>query len=212
MIVQAMNMMGYDAMTLAYADLLLGSQVLSERMAEADFAILSANVVDASTGEPFASPYVVRTIAGHTIAIIGATDGQPGPLPKGPDDRLELRLEDPILAVQRYAAEATQVADVLILLSHLGVPRDREISELVPEMDIIIGGYSRSLLAPVRFEDGSSVIAQAGYRGEWLGFLHASLNGQGDVTDFSGTSEALIDTYGDDAEMTKFVDQIKSGR
>ena len=107
--VQAMNMMAYDAMTMAYADLLLGSQVLSERMAEASFPFLSANVVDASTGEPFASPYVVRDIADHTIAIIGAIGGQLGSLPKGPDDKLTLRLEDPIPAVRRYAAEAAQV-------------------------------------------------------------------------------------------------------
>ena len=209
--VQAMNMMAYDAMTMAYADLLLGSQVLSERMAEANFAFLSANAVDATTGEPFTSPYIIRNIAGHVIAIIGATDGQAGPLPTGPDDKQELRLEDPILAVKRYAAEAAEVADVVILLSHLGVSRDREIGELVPEVDIIIGGYSRNLLAPVRFEGRGPVIAQAGYRGEWIGWLDASLDSQGDVTSFDGATEALIDAYGEDAEMSEFVEQIKSG-
>ena len=210
--VQAMNMMGYDAMALAYADLMLGSRVLSERRAEAGFPFLSANVVDASTGDSFFAPYVVRSIAGHMVAIIGVTDGQPGPLPMGPGDQVALRLEDPIAAVQRYAAEAAQVADVLILLSHLGVPSDREISELVPKMDIIIGGLSRNLLAPQRFEEGNAIIAQAGYRGEWIGLLHASLDGQGTVTSFNGTSDALIDSYGDDAEMTRFVEQAKAGR
>ena len=206
--IEAMNMMGYDAITLGDQDLILGASVLRQRMAEATFAVLSANVIDATTDQPLALPYVIKEIAGRRVGIIGLTRLST-PLAPNPNDSTLLRVDDPLEAVMRYAPEVAELADIVILLSHVGLPMDRMISAEVPEIDIIIGGQSRNVIAPTREGEGGAVIAQAGYRGEWLGTLTARFDAQGELIDFEGETVALTDEYKDDRDMAKFVERIK---
>jgi len=72
-IVEAMNLMGYDVMALGEVDLQLGEDALRQRIAEAQFAVLSANVIVQSTGELFAKPYVIMERGGRRIGIVGLT-------------------------------------------------------------------------------------------------------------------------------------------
>jgi len=206
--ITAMNMMSYDAITLGDQDLILGAAALRQRMAEATFAVLSANVIDASTGQPLALPYVIKEAKGHRIGIIGLTRLST-PLAPNPSDPTTLRVDDPLETIKRYAPEVAEQADVVILLSHVGLPLDQTIAAEVPEIDIIIGGQSRNVLAPIRENEGGAVLAQAGYRGEWIGTLTAHLDAQGQVVSFGGETVALTEEYGDDPEMTQFVASIK---
>jgi len=91
-IVEAMNLMGYDAVALGETDLQLGEDILRQRIADAQFAVLSANVIVQSTGELFADPYVLLEVGGRTVGIIGVTGSEsllPASLgPEPPLDRL----------------------------------------------------------------------------------------------------------------------------
>jgi len=55
-IIEAMNMLGYDAMTVGEHDLQLGLEVVREREEEAEFPFLSANLVLADTNELLFAP------------------------------------------------------------------------------------------------------------------------------------------------------------
>ncbi|HEX8952810.1 MAG TPA: bifunctional metallophosphatase/5'-nucleotidase, partial [Polyangia bacterium] len=46
---------------------------LEQRMAEAKFPLLSANIVDARTGKTLARPFVVVTVDGVKVGIVGGT-------------------------------------------------------------------------------------------------------------------------------------------
>ncbi len=46
---------------------------LEARMAEAKFPLLSSNVVDAKSGKPFARPFVIVTVDGVKVGIVGGT-------------------------------------------------------------------------------------------------------------------------------------------
>lgn len=207
-IIEAMNMLGYDAMALGAQDLPLGIEALRKRMAEAKFPILSANLTIAEGGQLFASPYVIKEMAGHRIAIIGLTgsdqsSGSP-PSQKGP-----FVVKEPIETAKRYVKEVSTRADIVILLSNVGLPLDQKISEQIPGIDIIIGGQTRSLLTPTRHTEKGAVIAQAGYRGEWIGSMQVEFDARGNVVNFQGQTVALAPEYSDDAQMREFLNRIQ---
>lgn len=206
--VEAMNMMGYDAMTLGAQDLRLGVATLRERMAEAKFPFLSANLIVEETGELFAKPYVILERGGHKIGVIGLTT-VPGQLSRNPNEKEHFLLQSPVETIKRYVEEVAAQADIVILLSHVGVELDQSLSIEISELDIIIGGQSRRLLYPTRFADSGAIVAQAGYQGEWIGMLLAEFDGRGRVISFSGTSVALTPDYSDDLEMAQFVERAK---
>ena len=75
-VVEAMNLMGYNAMALGPAELVLGEPVLRQRIAEASFPVLSANVFVPSRRELLTKPYTVLTIRGRHVGVIGLTSGE----------------------------------------------------------------------------------------------------------------------------------------
>jgi 2',3'-cyclic-nucleotide 2'-phosphodiesterase (5'-nucleotidase family) len=90
--VEAMNLMGYSAMALGELDLQLGADALRERMAEASFPFLSANLVINSTGQLLARPYVLLDAGGRQVAVIGLTGS--GSVPTAPGEQAPL--EEPL--------------------------------------------------------------------------------------------------------------------
>jgi len=64
-IVEAMNAMGYDAMAVGQLDLSRGIDVLLQRANEAQFAVLSCNIVSTQDGELVLAPY---TVIEHDLA------------------------------------------------------------------------------------------------------------------------------------------------
>jgi 2',3'-cyclic-nucleotide 2'-phosphodiesterase (5'-nucleotidase family) len=73
-VVEAMNRLGYTAMTIAEGELQLGLDELSTRMKEATFAMLSANVIVKSTGQLLAQPYIIVELNGLKVGILGLTN------------------------------------------------------------------------------------------------------------------------------------------
>ncbi len=69
--IDLLNRLGYDAMVLGPADLSLGPALVRQRIAEAKFAVLAADVTDAATKEPVAAPYVLREVGGRRVALVG---------------------------------------------------------------------------------------------------------------------------------------------
>jgi len=87
-IVEAMNLMDYDAMALGEVDLQLGQDTLGQLVEDAHFPVLSANVIVRSTGDLFTDPYAVLERGGRKIGIIGLTGG--GSYPENYADPLPL--------------------------------------------------------------------------------------------------------------------------
>ena len=204
-IVEAMNLLGYDAMVLGSEDFRLGLDVLRQRMDEAAFPILSANAVLSGTDQLFAEPYVIKDIGGHKVAIIGLTNQEAA----NASGRAIVVL-DPLDALQDLMDEVSKEADVIIVLSHLGTVVDMQMAGEVEGIDLIVGGQSRDVLDPPLWDEASrTVIAQAGYRGEWIGVVSLEIDGQGKVANHKGEVVVLTDEFADDPEMRAFLDQYK---
>jgi 5'-nucleotidase len=65
--------------------------------------------------------------------------------------------------------------DMIIVLSHLGMNRDRKIAEEIKEVDIIIGGHFHILMDKPEIENGK-VIHTSGCYGEHLGVLKVKID------------------------------------
>ncbi len=204
-IVEAMNLLGYDAMVLGDMDFWLGLDVLRQRMEEAEFPILSANVVIQGAEQLFATPYVIKEIGDHKAAIIGLTNQEAADAAGG-----AIVVLDPLEALKDYVAQVSEEADVIIVLSHLGTEMDLQLADEVQGIDLIIGGMSRDVLDPlVWIEASGTVVAQAGYQGQWIGVVSLETDSQGKVAGHEGQVVVLTGEFADDPEMRAFLDQYK---
>lgn len=162
--IEAMNMMGYDAAALGEGDLAqLGVEVVQQRIAQAEFPFLSANVYLSAQGERLAEPYRIVEVGPHRVALIGIT---------GHGEVSGLEIRDPVAAVEGAVAEIGAQAQILILLSHTGLEINRQIAAQVPALDLIVsgGGPEMTYMAeggsgmPLILHADVSVTAHAGRR------------------------------------------------
>ncbi len=76
--------------------------------------------------------------------------------------------DPPIEAAIEVAKELRPRNNLLIALTHIGIAQDRELATRCPEIDIILGGHSHTVLEqPERI--GSTWICQGGSHGRYVG-------------------------------------------
>jgi 2',3'-cyclic-nucleotide 2'-phosphodiesterase (5'-nucleotidase family) len=199
--IDGMNLLAYDAMAIGDRDLELGPDVLQQRIADAEFPILSANLLVAGEEKLLAEPYALLTIGDHKVAIIGLTwDGAA----VSANDFVLLGAQD---ALARYMAQLAERADIVIVLSTMGFEEDKHLSSTVPGIDLIVGGRSRiPLTESWRNTETGTLVVQAGAQGEWVGQRTLHMDSAGVVAEYEDELLFLTDQYADDPEMRAFLD------
>ncbi len=66
-------------------------------------------------------------------------------------------------------------SDVIILLSHLGLPLDEQIAAEIPEVDVILGGHTHHTLPEGKLV-GYTLLAGAGKHGNFVGHISLSID------------------------------------
>jgi len=146
----AMNALGYDAMVVGNHEFNFGLKNMTRARMDAHFPWISSNILGGD--RPFA-PYLLKTIAGVRIAVIGVTT------PMIPDWEAEehyqgYRFESGVEAVTRTVAELREREhpDIVIVAAHAGLDGDsrenmvREIATEVPGIDAIAFGHTHQQL------------------------------------------------------------------
>jgi 5'-nucleotidase / UDP-sugar diphosphatase len=199
--IAALNLLGYDAMTLGSKDLALGLDVLRQRIGEAKFPVLSANAVISPTGELIAQPFVVREIGGHHIAIVGLTDG-PG--------TAEVTVRGPLATAKQIVPEARRSADIVILLSHASMEVDKTIADAVPGITLIVsGGQGIQATAWISKVNGTPMLhadePSIGHAGRYIGLAKLNFDGRGKLTLDKWTRLSLGPEFIGDPTMSAWV-------
>ncbi len=150
--IEVMNAIGYDVMTLGNnefkgAEGIAAQQVLFDRIKQAKFPVLSANVFRKSTGKEIVEPYKIFNLQGVKIGVFGLTAPRVG----GYRSAEGLEVRNPIGAAKAVVAELRQKADFIIALTHIGYATDPFACDLmlaaaVPGIDVIVGGDSHTWL------------------------------------------------------------------
>ena len=154
-VIEVMNEMGFDAMVVGNHEFDYGQAVLKERIKEARFPVLGANV----QGMEGLKPYIIREIEGVKIAIIGVVT-EDLPVTTHPKNVVGLKILSPINVVERYVKELRSKVDIILVLSHIGINVDMLLAERVKGIDVIVGGHTHTKLAAY-LTVGSTVIVQA---------------------------------------------------
>lgn len=124
-----MNGLGYDVATLGNHEFDHGQAFLGRMIDSMDFEVVCANVVSDTCSFPPLPPYTVLEEGGFRIGFVGVVTNYEGPgHPAGNASSFAgLTFPDPQRMALKYAAELRPKCDVLVLVSHMGDDRDREL-------------------------------------------------------------------------------------
>jgi 5'-nucleotidase/UDP-sugar diphosphatase len=198
-VVDMMNRLGFDAMVIGNHELDYGRRWLEMRMEKARYAIVSANVlhrdvpnIDGNTGTPLARPYVVVTKGSLRIGIIGLTTTDYIRTP-------QVQVKDPLPILQALVPEVSRKCDFLIVLSHVGYEPDLDMAQKVPDIDLIVGGHTHTLVTePVVV--GSTLVVQDGQFAEQVGILDLTIT-NGDIASCRYQLKSLDPSVPEDPAM-----------
>ncbi len=189
--VEIMNLAGVDALALGNHEFDWGLDVLRARIRQARFPFLAANLETESGATPEGVlPYTVLDADGIKVGVLGLTYHDLATIVLR--SAIEgLRSLPPVETVKRYMPELRRACDLIVVLSHLGLERDRELARAVPEIPVIVGGHSHQAL-PRGERIGDTLIVQAGANGYYLGELVLRFDRRHNrIADIDSTGEVL---------------------
>jgi 5'-nucleotidase len=144
---EMVNAIKFDAMTLGNHEFDDGEKALAPFMDKVTFPVTAANVEisDASTIKKKPEPSVVLDIGGQKIGIIGVvTTETPELASPGPN----VKFTDDVAAITKEAAKLkAEGVNKIIALTHVGYTRDLSDIAKIPDVDVVVGGHSHTLLS-----------------------------------------------------------------
>ena len=155
---RAMSLLGYDSMTLGNHEFNVGLKNLQQARRDAKFPWLSANTqVAAGHGEAPFAPYLVKSVGGVKVAVIGITTPVI-PQWEQAENLGGYRFGSPLAAVRSAVAKLRreEKPDLIVVAAHSGLGRNLqtgaaeetaenvvyELAEQAPEVDAIVYGHS----------------------------------------------------------------------
>lgn len=155
-VIDLMNLTGFDLATLGNHEFDYGQEVLQDRISQASFPFISANMTSRSPLLEQTDATATITAGDLEIQFVGVveTNGKPGAvIPSTHPSKVEnIVFTDAAQILGNYSTlKEDSGADLLILLSHLGhnygegATSDYSVAGDFPFFDMIIGGHSHSI-------------------------------------------------------------------
>jgi 2',3'-cyclic-nucleotide 2'-phosphodiesterase (5'-nucleotidase family) len=157
--------------------------VLHERLEEANFIEIAANINLKGTGlEDHIKPYHIFQKGDHNVKFFGLinVDHRTKKTTAILNHVQNVEFFCPFETTQKLRKKSRRNAHVLVAITHLGVEEDRMLADLMPELDLIIGGHSHTLIEGVEIRNGVAIL-QAGKHGDFVDKTTISLS-NGKVT------------------------------
>jgi sulfur-oxidizing protein SoxB len=186
--VDACKLLGVDVMT-GHWEFTYGMERVKE-IVEKDFKgkidFVAQNVKTTDFGDPVFSPYVIKTINGVPVAIVGqAFPYTPIANPRYMVADWSFGIQDDNM--QKVVDEARgKGAQVVVVISHNGMDVDLKMASRVRGIDAILGGHTHDgMPVPVLVKNagGTTIVTNAGSNGKFLGVLDFDVKG-GKIAEF----------------------------
>jgi 2',3'-cyclic-nucleotide 2'-phosphodiesterase (5'-nucleotidase family) len=159
---EIMEYLHYDAVCLGEKDLSWGFKAFAELSTMVSFPFLSSNLRGELPGA--IQSYVIREVSGLRVALIGTS-----PMVNLPDRHSYMIVPEEGITDSLKALDGEN-ADLTVLLSHLGIEKEREIARLFPSIQVIIGGHSH-IVTEKPEEIGETLLVHGNAMGNYLGSL-----------------------------------------
>lgn len=166
--IELLNEAGYDAVTIGNNEgITLPKEGLDILYEEARFPVVLANLYDDNGERPqWAQPFDVLHLSnGMTLGLTGATA-----FFSGAYEQLGWKLTQPIPELKQQVLELSKKADIIVILSHLGIYEDEKIAHNLPEVDVVLGAHTHHLLHEGKMLE-NTLLAAAGRFGYYVGHV-----------------------------------------
>lgn len=129
--------------------------------------IVCANLRDRSSGQLVFPASQVLVVDGFRVGFVGAM------VPMVTASTAARHAwstvwDDPVAAVAEVARRLRGEVDVLAAITHIGFRRDMELAKVCPELDLIFGGHSHTVLEEPAIVDKTRIV-QGGSHARWVG-------------------------------------------
>ncbi|MCI0372398.1 MAG: 5'-nucleotidase C-terminal domain-containing protein [candidate division NC10 bacterium] len=138
--VQAMNLLGYDALGVGSHEFDFGLAHLKTLAGQATFPFLATNITIPEGG--VLRPHLVKRVGPLSVGIIGLNGREAYPDVFEPAVARQIAFTDPIAAAREAVRHLRGQVDLLIALTHQETREDLELLRAVPEIDVVIGGHT----------------------------------------------------------------------
>ena len=174
-VIDVMNNLKFDAMAVGNHEFDWGFDVFNRMLSSSRFPFLSANMKSGKDQYfPGVKPYIIVRRKNVNIAVIGVITPDLPYLSK-PDSTGKITVQNPEDILPELIKKGKgEGANIVMVLSHLGVEADKELARRVSGIHVIVGGHSHTALeTPVTV--GNTTIVQAGCYGLYLGVLELEI-------------------------------------
>lgn len=207
--IQLMNDFHYDAITIGNNEGISNPHWVLERLFDhANFPVVLANLREEDESQPhWATSYRILTSKkGTRIALIGLTAAYP--MTYGPNHWHVKMLSTVMPGLLKKLEDRY---DVLIMLTHIGLPMDIWLAKHYPQIDLIVGGHTHTLLEKGR-RIGHTWITQTGKWGRYIGDIQLQLNEQHQVISIQPQTVATADLLAEDGDQETIQGYLERGK
>ncbi|UXT67558.1 LysM peptidoglycan-binding domain-containing protein [Agrobacterium tumefaciens] len=220
---EVLNAMKFDAMTVGNHEFDDSEDGLAGFLDKVQFPVVTANVVATAASKigDRVKPSIVLEVGGQKIGIVGAVA----------NDTAELATPGPNITIAEDVAKISEQVQKLkqdgvnkiIALTHVGYPRDLEFIAKIPDVDVVVGGHTHTLLSntdqkaegpyPTLVDNpgGYKVpVVQAGQYSKYLGDLKVVFDDSGVVKESKGDPILIDSSFKPDEATLKRIDELKA--
>jgi hypothetical protein len=203
--------LNYDALNVGWREAQLAAGELRQIKASTPVPILSANLIDKTTGRPIFDPYRIVVRSGYRIALVGVLEE------KGLNEELGagLKIEPMASALSRVIPELRAKADMIVLLAFADEAGLSRLAEQFYEIHVILGGRVSQPAQELRKEN-RSLIYFVTNESRALGFLECLLGSPPGPKSISNEIVLLHDRIPQDESFRKLAgayrDEIRRTR
>ncbi len=144
-IIEIMNLMKYDIITLGDQEFINGNEYLKNIMPKMKFEIISSNIFYKDTGEKILpNSYLIKEIKSVKIGIIGVTSNKIFSFL--PQEKINnILIKDPVESTQKIIQKLHKEVDILLVLSHQPLGENRSYAGTLYWIDAILGAHDGGL-------------------------------------------------------------------
>jgi 2',3'-cyclic-nucleotide 2'-phosphodiesterase (5'-nucleotidase family) len=214
--IDLMNHCGFNLSAFGNHEFDLGQTALNKRIKQANFPFICCNVDATGAVLHQPKPYFILKAGKIRIPMLGVLELGPNGLPDtNPSGLAGLKFVNGIEKAEEYRWLKKKYG-ILIGLTHLGVEEDEQLARAMPELDLIIGGHSHTVIKEPMMV-GKVPIVQTGSMLKYVGMITLKVRNRA-VVDFSyrlipldtiaqsdPVVQTLIDKYNDNEVFNRVV-------
>jgi hypothetical protein len=204
-VLKAYSTMNYVALNVGHREASLSAAALRQVASDSPIPLLSANLIDRSTGKPLLPGWLIINRAGRRIALVGIVD------PKGLEETLGdgLAVEDMETSLGRIMPELKRKADMFVLMAFTDEAELSELARQFYEFRVILGG-NVSQPAQSLISENQSLIYYTANESKSFGSLQLIFGADGGITAGDHEMTLLHDGYPEDPSILNLASSYRT--